>query len=331
MQTKYDPSSNPYAQPNPEIESIAQSELPPAVKTGSLVALIAVILGTLIGSLLASPDPAEIAAQQEDAEVTTTELSSEPESTTFESSTSTLTPPITTPASPTTNTTSTPSIAEPTAPATDPTSSITLDSNLTNSDTATPLAATPGADTTTATIEPESAAPITTPSPTAEIETPATPATPETSQNPMTSSSVATPTTPDTATGNSMPEIKPTTPETTTAVDPTPLATTGSEDMAASTTPDPAKLEQLSQSVYQTINQAWITTPVTEESVYRVKVDENGSILSFEPKSQVASENVDNTPLADLATSKDVTTAPSFAEFDVIFLPSGLLEVNQAE
>jgi nitrate/nitrite transport system ATP-binding protein len=128
-----------------------------------------------------------------------------------------------------------------------------------------------------------------------------------------------------------MPEIEPTTPETTTAVDPTPLATTGSADIAATTPPDPAQLEQLNQTVYQSIDQAWTTTPVTGESVYRVKVDQNGSILSFEPKSQVATENVDNTPLPGLASSQDVTATPSFAEFDVIFQPTGLLEVNQAE
>jgi hypothetical protein len=155
MQTKYDPSSNPYAQENTELESIAQSELPPVVKTGSLVALIAVILGTLIGSLLASPDPAEIAAQQKEAEVTTTTLSSEPESTTFESSTesstATVTPPVTTADSPTTDVTSTPSTVEPTEPATDPTSSIAIDSNLTDSETATSP---------TATIEPEAVAPL---------------------------------------------------------------------------------------------------------------------------------------------------------------------------
>jgi bicarbonate transport system ATP-binding protein len=128
-----------------------------------------------------------------------------------------------------------------------------------------------------------------------------------------------------------MPEIEPTTPETATAVDPAPLTTTGSEDIAATAPPEPAKLEQLSQSVYQTIDQAWTTTPVTGEAVYRVKVDQNGSILSFEPKSQIASDNVENTPLPDLATSKNVTATPSFAEFDVIFRPSGLLEVNPGE
>lgn len=327
MQTKYDPSSNPYAQENTELESIAQSELPPVVKTGSLVALIAVILGTLIGSLLASPDPAEIAAQQEEAEVTTTTLSSEPESTTFESSTesstATVTPPVTTPASPTTDITSTPSVTEATEPATD--------SDLTDSEIATSPTATPEADTTTATLEPEPVAPVTTPDPTADAEVSVTPTTPETPQAPVASGSVETPTTTDTVTGDSMPEIEPTTPETTTAVDPAPLATTGSEDIAAATAPDGATVEQLNQTVYQTIDRAWTTTPVTGESVYRVKVDQNGSILSFEPQSQVATENVDNTPLPGLASAQDVTATPAFAEFDVIFQPTGLLEVNQAE
>lgn len=302
MQTKYDHSSNPYAQPDAELEPVAESELPPAVKTGSLVALIAVLLGTVFGSLLASPDPAEIARQQEAAEVTTTKLSPESASTSFESSTPAVTSPVTIPDSSTTAT----------APATEPSPSIALTPDLTNSATATP-----SVDTTVEPIEPEATAALTTTPASSEIET----------------TTIDTPTSSDTTDSALMPEIEATTSETTTAVSPSPLTTTAPSEMAAATatSADPAQLEELNQTIYQTIDQAWTTTPVTGESVYRVKVAQDGTIVEFEPKSQIASENLDNTPLSELVSSDDVTATPSFAEFDVIFQPSGLLEVNTAQ
>lgn len=301
MQIKDESSQNPYAQTHAEHEYTDESELPTAVKTGSLIALIAVVLGTLIGSLLASPDPSEIADQDESEVITSTELTSEPETTTFESSTTPVTPPVTTSNDTTSAVTSTP----PTVTTIDP---------VTSTDTT--VTSTPEIETTTDPVEAGTTAPVTTTSPTTEIETstptttPATPATP-----------------PDTTTGSSLPEIEPTTPETTTSVDPSPLATT--PEIAAATPPDAATLEQLNQTVYQTIDQAWTTTPVTAESVYLVKVDQNGSITGFEPKSQVATDNADNTPLPGLASS-ETTAAASFAEFNVIFRPDGSLEVNQA-
>ncbi|MGB3534533.1 MAG: hypothetical protein WBA13_13590 [Microcoleaceae cyanobacterium] len=329
MQIKNDPSSNPYAHDELEQESVGESELHPAVKTGSLIALIAVILGTLLGSLLATPDPTEIAEQDDNEVITATEFSSEPEI--IESETTAVTPPVTTSVSPTTDVapittapiTSTDSteIDTTTAPITQtdeievdetlPEDAIRLNSGLNYSQT----------------TELEPVAPIGG-FPDEPVETPEA-TTPET---PVVSEGVDPATTPETltTTGSSLPDIETTTPETTTSVDPSALDTT-TPQVATATALDPAQLEQLSQTVYQTIDQAWTTTPVTGESVYRVKVDQNGSIIGFEPKSSVATQNVDNTPLPELASSQGVTTAPSFAEFDVIFQPDGLLQLNPAE
>lgn len=289
MQIKDESSQNPYAHPDVEHESIYEPDLPAAVKTASLVGLIAVILGTLLGSLLASPDPSEIAEQEEPEMITTSEFASEPE-TTFESSTTEITPPVTTSGTSSTDITSTPS----TITTTDPTI------NTGNAVTSTPSTA--EVETTTEPVEAESVAPVTTTSPTT--------------------------TTPPTTTGSSLPDIEPTTPDTTTSVDPSPLTTT--PEIAAATPPDAATLQQLNQTVFQTIDQAWTTTPVTGESVYLVKVDQNGSIVGFEPKSTVATDNVDNTPLPGLASS-GTTATPAVAEFNVTFQPSGSLEVNPAE
>ena len=253
MQIKNDPS-NPYAQTNPALESVAQSELPAVVKTGSLIALIAVILGTLFGSLLASPDPAEIARQQE-AEVTTTELPPEPESTAFESSTVEVTPPVTTSTTPTTDIASTPSTETTTdAPVTDTNSTETDDTEIDDSVTLNSgLTYSPSTET-------KPVAPIGG-FPPESVETP-TPTTPST---PPDATGVDPATTPETSTttGSSLPDIEPTTPETTTSVDPSALTTTDPGAIAATTTsPDPAQLEQLNQTVYQTIDQAFFIDPL---------------------------------------------------------------------
>lgn len=284
MQIKDESSQNPYAHPHVEHQAIDEPELPAAVKTGSLVGLIAVILGTLLGSLLASPDPSEIAELEEPEMITTSELASEPE-TTFESSTTAVTPPVTPPVttsgSSPTDVTSTPSTVTTTDPTINTGNAVTSTPDLTNTQPLTATTSTPGVDTTT-----------------------------------------------ETTTGSALPDIETTTPETTTSVAPSAPVTT--PQIAAATPPDAATLEQLSQSVFQTIDQAWTTTPVTGESMYLVKVDQSGSIIGFEPKSTVATDNVDNTPLPGLS-SAGTAASPEFAEFNVTFLPSGTLEVNPAE
>jgi hypothetical protein len=58
------PQTSP-SSPHHPVDAVATSELPPAVKTGSIVALIVVIFGTLVGSLAVSPDPAAIVAEEE--------------------------------------------------------------------------------------------------------------------------------------------------------------------------------------------------------------------------------------------------------------------------
>ena len=94
---------------------------------------------------------------------------------------------------------------------------------------------------------------------------------------------------------------------------------------------DSAELQRLEGQLFDALDRTW-TIPVTETSIYVVRVDETGAIAAYSPINSIAQDNLENTPLPELiqpdslAESENATV--NFAEFQVIFGRTGLLEVQ---
>ncbi|NEP41152.1 MAG: hypothetical protein F6K35_18775, partial [Okeania sp. SIO2H7] len=91
------------------------------------------------------------------------------------------------------------------------------------------------------------------------------------------------------------------------------------------------ELLELKQKLYNTIDQTW-KTPINITSIYLVKVDKNGAIAAYEPFNQIATDNLEKTPIPSLVNS-DATTQKEllkteWAEFTVLFYDNGILEVQ---
>jgi hypothetical protein len=99
---------------------------------------------------------------------------------------------------------------------------------------------------------------------------------------------------------------------------------------SAPTITDPIRLESLTRSLYDTLDQSWRTTPTfTEDLVYRVGVAENGDILGFRYVNQPALDFVKETPLLDLRYNPtDTPRREALAQFKVVFKPNGVLEIS---
>ncbi|HAT12315.1 MAG TPA: hypothetical protein DCS91_00760 [Microcoleaceae bacterium UBA11344] len=84
--------------------------------------------------------------------------------------------------------------------------------------------------------------------------------------------------------------------------------------------------------MYAQIDQSWSTTPTfTESLTYRVKVQQNGDIVQFDPTNQAAKDFLQETPLPVLQIPAGTPAgAEKTAEFQVTFSPSngGKLEVK---
>ncbi|NET78401.1 MULTISPECIES: FeoA family protein [Okeania] len=91
------------------------------------------------------------------------------------------------------------------------------------------------------------------------------------------------------------------------------------------------ELLELKQKLYNTIDQTW-KTPINITSIYLVKVDKNGAIAAYEAFNQIATDNLEKTPIPSLVNS-DATTQKEllkteWAEFTVLFYDNGILEVQ---
>ena len=94
-----------------------------------------------------------------------------------------------------------------------------------------------------------------------------------------------------------------------------------------STITDEAIVQQLNSQVYDKIDQTWTTNPTfTENLVYLAKVNETGSIASYESINQAAQDYSNEIPLPNLIESD--SRLDKMAEFVVVFTPNGKLEVS---
>ncbi|MGL5193805.1 MAG: hypothetical protein ACRC8Y_09385 [Chroococcales cyanobacterium] len=94
---------------------------------------------------------------------------------------------------------------------------------------------------------------------------------------------------------------------------------------------DPAVIETLNQSLYEQIDRNWNTYPTfTQDLAYRVQINEQGEIVSYEPVDPVAQQYTNELPLSDLSETQPAgsATAQPLANFRVVFTPDGILQVN---
>ncbi|MEQ8467274.1 hypothetical protein [Coleofasciculus sp. E1-EBD-02] len=94
---------------------------------------------------------------------------------------------------------------------------------------------------------------------------------------------------------------------------------------------DVKKIEKI---LYSSIKQRWKTNLSTSigKLKYLVGVNRNGSMIIYEPINPVSSDNVDQTPLPELASDSSCVTwedehLTGFAKFKVVFIPPGILQI----
>lgn len=324
MQTEYQHSDHQQNQSQylTPVHSVATSELSPALEMGSKVAMILVLLGTIFGSLEASRNAPTVSEAETIESVPTTPIEESPvvvepveplnSSSQTETTSTTPTEPVATTsslestvetASPTTETTESALSSTPTTPTTQTTDSEASAVDLTQPETTTTT------DTTDSEISTSSEIPETT----------------ATTDPTLSDSEVASDTTDATASVS----VEETTTDTTATPD---MTGSTAETQTASKTISATEIEKLNQILYDKIDKTW-TVPVNGESVYTVQVTQDGSITAYKPKSQVATNNANNTPLPSLVQSNgssETLAKEPYAEFEVIFTPTGLLEVKNS-
>ena len=244
--------------------------------------------------------------------------------TTAPTATATTAPTATATTAPIPTTTTAPIPTATTAPI--PTATTAPTATATTAPTATATTA-PIAATTTAPIPTATTAPTATAT-TAPIPTATTAPIAATTTAPIaatTTAPTATATTAPTATATTAPTAAASTVTAPTAAAPTVTATT-------SEISDTAELDAIGQKLYAQIDQSWSTTPTfTESLTYRVKVQQNGDIVQFDPTNQAAKDFLQETPLPVLQIPAGTPAgAEKTAEFQVTFSPSngGKLEVK---
>ncbi|MUH01343.1 DUF4335 domain-containing protein [Scytonema sp. UIC 10036] len=170
-----------------------------------------------------------------------------------------------------------------------------------------------------------------------------------TPNEPIAASPTFTPTpTPTTTSGTSTPaslaaSVNPTTPTPTptvpaaTATTPTPNPT-AVQDLEAllNTVPeitDASILRALQRQVYNQINPEWTNrSALTQDSVFRVGVAGDGSVVGYKAVNKASNDVVANTPLPKLlynpAGSRGPITNEPIAQFKVVFTNRGILEIS---
>ncbi len=94
---------------------------------------------------------------------------------------------------------------------------------------------------------------------------------------------------------------------------------------------DPAVIETLNQSLYEKLDSNWTTYPTfTQDLAYRVQINEQGEIVSYEPVDPVAQQYTNEVPLPNLSETPPAgsATAQPLANFRVVFTPDGRLQVD---
>ncbi|QSJ17073.1 DUF4335 domain-containing protein [Nostoc sp. UHCC 0702] len=98
---------------------------------------------------------------------------------------------------------------------------------------------------------------------------------------------------------------------------------------------EPKTVQNLNQKLYGAVRQSWSGTPTfTQDLLYRVAVNKDGTIADYEPLNQVAFDYFRETPLPKMfqavygSTVAAANNKEPLAHFQVVFKPSGKLEVT---
>ncbi|MGL5082272.1 MAG: hypothetical protein ACRC8A_12375 [Microcoleaceae cyanobacterium] len=86
---------------------------------------------------------------------------------------------------------------------------------------------------------------------------------------------------------------------------------------------------QIRKTLYSKVDQAWteMNTPVTADSVYQVQVTSDGAIAQVEPQSEIAKDNLNNTPLSGLVEVDNSISANETTELNMKFTADGFLDI----
>lgn len=92
---------------------------------------------------------------------------------------------------------------------------------------------------------------------------------------------------------------------------------------------DTSVVDNLNQSLYDLLDRNWKATPTFEgDLLYRVGVSEDGKIADYEPLNQSAYSYRDRTPLPSLREKERSLLNQPQAQFQVIFTPTGTIQVT---
>jgi len=90
---------------------------------------------------------------------------------------------------------------------------------------------------------------------------------------------------------------------------------------------DKQEINRLQQNLYTNIDNNW-KKPVKQTAIYLVKVDKNGTIISYEAFNEIAKNHLSSTPLPNLVKPDNVTNETEWAEFAILLYEDGNLEIE---
>ena len=90
---------------------------------------------------------------------------------------------------------------------------------------------------------------------------------------------------------------------------------------------DEKEITRLQQKLYTDIDNNW-KKPVKQTAIYLVKVDKNGTIISYEAFNEIAKNHLSSTPLPNLVKPDNVTNQTEWAEFAILLYEDGNLEIE---
>jgi len=90
---------------------------------------------------------------------------------------------------------------------------------------------------------------------------------------------------------------------------------------------DEKEIARLQQKLYTDIDNNW-KKPVKQTAIYLVKVDKNGTIISYEAFNEIAEDHLSSTPLPNLVKPNNSSNQTEWTEFAILLYEDGNLEIE---
>ncbi|MDJ0553251.1 MAG: FeoA family protein [Microcoleaceae cyanobacterium MO_207.B10] len=90
---------------------------------------------------------------------------------------------------------------------------------------------------------------------------------------------------------------------------------------------DKQEISRLQEKLYTNIDNNW-KKPVKQTAIYIVKVDKNGTIISYEAFNEIAKNHLSSTPLPNLVKPNNFTNQTEWTEFAILLYEDGNLEIE---